>query len=119
MSVEPNSDFLTDVQKFFRVPSCAPLAPTLVPLVATLGLKMGILGENPQDLESALREPFNHVSDISDRLLTRQSLYDRRSRNGRNRSHQAISIDVVNRQAYEHLHSPGSNQPLRSTFAEN
>jgi hypothetical protein len=42
----------------------APLAPTPFPLVATLGLEMGILGEEPQDMEWTLRQPFNHFVSI-------------------------------------------------------
>jgi hypothetical protein len=42
----------------------APFAVTRLPLVAPLELEMGILGENPQDLEWALREPFNHFVSI-------------------------------------------------------
>jgi hypothetical protein len=33
------------------LPRLAPLAPTRLPLVATLGLEMGILGKKPQDLD--------------------------------------------------------------------
>jgi hypothetical protein len=36
------------------------LAQTRLPLGAPLGLEIGIVGEKPQDLERALREPFNH-----------------------------------------------------------
>jgi hypothetical protein len=37
---------------------------TRLPLVATLGLEMGILGERPEDRQHSLREPFNHFVSI-------------------------------------------------------